>query len=424
MCIAVVKFLPVLVGPSKLTAQTTTEKFILSSFDCSLAGISATSLLVFDQPIKEPIETIKRAMSQALVHYYPIAGRLCIPENDNELPIIACTGEGVFFWGASAKCTLESVNFSSPTSLKELLKDLAVYVPSGGWRHTDPLLLMQVTEFLCGGFVIGVTWNHAIADGIGMAQFLQAIGELVRGLSTLSVAPIRIDELLAVLSPSSVEAKQLAMGIDESDFACFEISVQPSLASSIKVDLNSNSSGEPNTMFEVVSAMLWQCRTRAVISNHNAPAPLIFAANMRKHVGAKDGYYGNCIIPVVVLATSGAVAGSSIKELVNLIKSAKERIPDMYNDSEIDILRGLDLEQLSMVIGYNAFYVSSWVNLGFDMADFGSGRPARVMSHMEANVPMCVPCPPCKGKDEVNVFCRCVKEEHVNSFVGELSRFK
>lgn len=37
----------------------------------------------------------------------------------------------------------------------------------------DPLLLVQVTEFSCGGFVV--------ADGTGMAQFLQAVGELARG---------------------------------------------------------------------------------------------------------------------------------------------------------------------------------------------------------------------------------------------------
>lgn len=58
-------------------------------------------------------------------------------------------------------------------------------------RRGDPLLLMQVTEFSCGGFTVAVTWNHAVADGKGMAQFLQAIGELARGMPAPSVLPRR-----------------------------------------------------------------------------------------------------------------------------------------------------------------------------------------------------------------------------------------
>ena len=52
-------------------------------------------------------------------------------------------------------------------------------------------------------------------------------------------------------------------------------------------------------------AVLWQCRTRAVMSDPDTPAPLIFAANVRKHAGAKRGYYGNCITSAVVVRRAG-----------------------------------------------------------------------------------------------------------------------
>ena len=61
-------------------------------------------------------------------------------------------------------------------------------------RQTDPLLLMQVTVFACGEFVVGVTWNHVLADGAGIGQFLQAVAELARGMSLPSVVPVRSDE--------------------------------------------------------------------------------------------------------------------------------------------------------------------------------------------------------------------------------------
>jgi len=41
-------------------------------------------------------------------------------------------------------------------------------------------MLVQVTAFSFGGFVVGVTWNHGVGDTMGIAQFLQAVGEMAR----------------------------------------------------------------------------------------------------------------------------------------------------------------------------------------------------------------------------------------------------
>jgi hypothetical protein len=52
----------------------------------------------------------------------------------------------------------------------------------------------------------------------------------------------------------------------------------------------------PCTVLEAVMAVLWQCRTRvAMPAASEAPVPLLFPVNVRKQVGAKPGYYGNCI---------------------------------------------------------------------------------------------------------------------------------
>ncbi|TVU47164.1 hypothetical protein EJB05_06752, partial [Eragrostis curvula] len=104
---------------------------------------------------------------------------------------------------------------------------------AGGLWPFGPLgaQLVQVTEFSCGGFVVGVTRNHVVADGKGMAH---------------------------------------------------------------------------------------ACRTRVVMADPETPAPLVFAANVRKHVGAKDGYYGNCITSQVVLPKSGEVANGDVHDVVKL----------------------------------------------------------------------------------------------------------
>jgi len=69
--------------------------------------------------------------------------------------------------GAWASCALDHF-MTSPL----LLGDLAVRYPSEYCRPDDAMLLMQVTEFACGGLVVGVTCNHVLADAVGMAQFL------------------------------------------------------------------------------------------------------------------------------------------------------------------------------------------------------------------------------------------------------------
>ncbi|KAI4971467.1 hypothetical protein ZWY2020_002381 [Hordeum vulgare] len=83
-------------------------------------------------------------------------------------------------------------------------------------RHTDPLLLVQVTEFTCSGFAVAAMWNHVLTDSEDMAQFLGDARELVRGASlVLFVMLFRVDDgLLPRLPPSMVAAQKLGRGAD------------------------------------------------------------------------------------------------------------------------------------------------------------------------------------------------------------------
>lgn len=54
----------------------------------------------------------------------------------------------------------------------DAVDELAVGLSAEGFRPLDPLLLVQVTEFTCRGFVVAVTQNHAVANSMGFAQFM------------------------------------------------------------------------------------------------------------------------------------------------------------------------------------------------------------------------------------------------------------
>jgi hypothetical protein len=58
----------------------------------------------------------------------------------------------------------------------------------------------------CDGFILSVTWSHAIVDGAGMGQFLQAIGELSQGLPRPSVVLVRLAKAPAAIIPQVVSS--------------------------------------------------------------------------------------------------------------------------------------------------------------------------------------------------------------------------
>ncbi|TVU18629.1 hypothetical protein EJB05_34736, partial [Eragrostis curvula] len=308
MGVVVKKSSPVMVKPWQPVATDSAIK--LSLLDQVHLNIPVTMLLVFEHPInKAPAETIQRALSQSLVHYYPISGR--IPAGADE---IHCTGEGVSM----------------------------AYEPQ---------------------------W-----------------GELV----------------------------------------FLDVTIRSSLINRIKTeyDLVHRSYGQssPCSTFEAVVAVLWRCRTRAIMSpasSLSSPAVLSFAVNIRKYVGAEEGYYGNGIAATgqKVVSTVGAVANGNIVDIVKAIKDAKAGIPDMLKSSNSS-------SKQQLVDRYTMLAVSSWGNLGLDKPDFSSGVPRRVIFHAKSLAsphPFCMMCLPWKGIAGASVMSLYVKKEHADAFLAELA---
>jgi len=49
---------------------------------------------------------------------------------------------------------------------------------------------LQVTRLARGGFIIALRLNHTMADGLGIVQFLTAVGEIAHGASAPVVQPV------------------------------------------------------------------------------------------------------------------------------------------------------------------------------------------------------------------------------------------
>uniref|UniRef100_A0ACD5ZB38 Uncharacterized protein n=1 Tax=Avena sativa TaxID=4498 RepID=A0ACD5ZB38_AVESA len=412
MSVVVTKSSPVVVVAASEPETPTGDIIELSSFDMCSAPAPTTIILVFEQPIEDPVGTIRKALSQALVHYHPMAGRLA-GADELEPTHIVCTGERVSFVGATASCALAD-------AVPLHLVDLSVCYPARYCRLDDPLLLLQVTRFTCGGFVVGVTWNHVMADGAGIAQFLQALGDLARGMPTSSVIPVRSESdssLLRLPQPMVAEVRSYMRIHKEELLPLLDIAIPTDLVRRIK-----DKCGAGNcTVYDATAAVLWRCRTRAVIPNDandpDALMLLVIPRNVRELIGAKKGYYGNCVIFHLALATRDTVATGDIKDLVKLIRLAKEKMPDMLGNT----IDSRD-EQQALPERYNTLTISSWMNLGHEAVDFGGGMPSRMMWKTEKPPGMaCVVCSLCKGKDNINITSLCVRPEHAEAFLRELA---
>lgn len=141
MNFSVTKLAPVLVGPSDPTPA---GNLPLSSIDLTpaLRDVMVDSIHVFQHGV-EPARVIREALSKALIHYYPVAGRLL--KCDGGDMVVACTGEGAWFVEATANFSLKDVNdLQRPLMIP---KEEFLPVPPTDESQEGVIFMMQVCLF-------------------------------------------------------------------------------------------------------------------------------------------------------------------------------------------------------------------------------------------------------------------------------------
>lgn len=218
--------------------------------------------------------------------------------------------------------------------------------------------------------MVGLRTNHAVADGTGAAQFLSAVGDLARGLPEPRVRPVWGRDRFPDpdIKPGPLpELPALALEYIAFDFPTAYLD-------ELKSQYAASTGGKFCSGFDIVIAKLWQCRTRAIAA---ALGPddvrLCFFASVRHVLKLEPGYYGNAIFPVKVCAPAEKVAGSSVVELVGMVREAKRRMAEECLRWAEGRTGGVDPFQ--MTFNYESIYVSDWSKLGFSEVDYGFGPP-------------------------------------------------
>lgn len=331
----------------------------------------------------DPVGAIRRALSEALVHYYPFAGRL--REVEGGKLVVDCTGEGITFVEADADVRFADLEAAAGPGLTPpfpCMDELAFDADGVSGILGGPLVLIQVTRLLCGGFVVGHRFNHTMCDATGIAMFMHAVAELARGLPTPTIAPTWSRHLLDARSPPApslshreydVVVASLPPSPPTDDMVLRSFLFCPSDVAAMKKSLPPGLR-DTATSFEVLAAFLWRARTTALALRPEEETRLVTVVNLRRHValGLPAGYYGYaCANPTVVMA-AGALLSRPMADVVELVRETKASVTPEYARSMAD---HLVLHGRPALATANLFVLTDLRRVGFDRVDFGWGEP-------------------------------------------------
>ncbi|KAF7126664.1 hypothetical protein RHSIM_Rhsim11G0039900 [Rhododendron simsii] len=327
---------------------------------------------------EDPVRVIREGLAKALSFYYPFAGRLV--EGPNRKLLVDCTSEGVLFVEADAEVELnrlgDAILPGSPV-LEELLHD----VPGSDGILGCPLLLLQVTRFRCGGFAFALRLNHTMSDGAGFVQFLNAIAEFAKGkeAAALSVPPVWQRELVSARHPPRITClhHEYEQVIDSNNDDANTTPMQKSFffgPKEIRAIQNHLPPHASASTFEVLTACLWKCRTRALALDPNNTVRVSCLINSRGLPGLNvpHGYYGNAIAYPAAVSKAGKICSFPLEYAVELVKTAKPQMTAEYFRSVADlmVIKGRPLHTVA-----GNFIVVDVRRVGFETMDFGWGKP-------------------------------------------------
>ncbi|KAI3864718.1 hypothetical protein MKW92_049344 [Papaver armeniacum] len=309
----------------------------LTSWDLSFFNFQYIQKgLLFRKPLpslEDPTPTItfihqlRHSLSMTLTHFYPLSGRMVTKKQDNP-PFY-----GIYVDSSNDSVGAEFIHAAVDITMMDILTptDVPLIVQSffaldGAIchdGHTEPLLVVQVTELLDGIFV-GCTFNHVIADGTSYWKFFHAFAEITRNLrkagkhdGSISRPPITKrwfleengDPFLINLPFSHhkefIEDRYERPLLRERMFHF----TQESLAK-LKAKANEeecNTKHVQISSFQALSAHLWRSitRTRHFNSDRKTSCRLPIDNRLRLNPPLSENYFGNCVESVSGTTTVG-----------------------------------------------------------------------------------------------------------------------
>ncbi|XP_027928466.1 phenolic glucoside malonyltransferase 1-like [Vigna unguiculata] len=173
------------IAPSSESKELPTEaSFALTFFDIlwlRLPPVQRVFFYEFHHPSDVFFDTLlpklKRSLSLALGHFYPLAGHLTWPTHSTKPLIVYNQGDTLSLTVAESDADfnhLAGTNFTEATETHPFVPPLTIS------HEQTTLFAVQVTLFPNAGFAIGITSHHAVLDGKASTTFVKSWAYLCR----------------------------------------------------------------------------------------------------------------------------------------------------------------------------------------------------------------------------------------------------
>ncbi|OMO74655.1 Transferase [Corchorus olitorius] len=303
------------------------QPYYLTTWDLAMLSVQYIQKgLLFAKPLdkdcedqnlmKNLLDKLNKSLSLALVHFYPLAGRLVTRKEDNPpayYVYVDCNNSpGAKLIHAAVDITISDV--VSPTYVPEIVQSFFDHdraINHDG--HNSPLLSVQVTELVEGVFV-GLSLNHAIGDGTSFWHFFNTLSEIFQGKGDhlkISRPPVlkrwfpeghgpllslpfrHQDEFI-----TRFEAPQLLERM-------FHISAES--VAKLKARANSEYNTTKISSFQSLSAFMWRAITKARCfpKDQVTSCRLAISNRSRLETPLSPDYFGNSIQTVRAVTTAG-----------------------------------------------------------------------------------------------------------------------
>ncbi|CAK9171035.1 unnamed protein product [Ilex paraguariensis] len=331
------------------------------------------------------VNTIKKALSQALVSFYALAGE--VVHNRLGEPELLCNNRGVDFALAYADVELKDLDLYH---LDDSVDGKLVPIKNHG------VLTVQVTELRCGGLVIGCSFDHQVADAYSANMFFVAWAQIARGKS-LSQTPIfrrsmlnprrpgqydkAIDDMYIFLStlPPPPPPKDLKPNEDHLISRIYHITAE-------EIDClqsKASSNGSKRTKLESFTAFLWKIMAEGG-HDHSKKCKMGIVVDGRGRFDkalSLENYFGNFLSLPYDEASVGEIKMMALNQVADAVHECVEGAKEEHFLGLIDWVELHRPEKTVAKIYFKesndeaAIVVSSGQRFIVSEMDFGWGRP-------------------------------------------------
>jgi hypothetical protein len=346
-------------------------------------------------------DALESSFARALRRFYPLAGRLAADERGDGTVTVSlrCTGEGAEFVHATAHGVAAADIVSSVYTPPVISAEFHSFDPALGASAAVedlPLLSVQVTE-LADGVFVGVTLNHAVADGTAFWHFLNTWSEIHRRGAGVN------DEYLStpppVLRRWFVETWPVPIHLPfpklehivrphfdgttvQECFLTFSTENVEKLTTRANDEIAGTAAAAISSL-QAVLAHLWRavCRARRLPLKQRTSYSIVVGCRGRVN-GMPPGYVGNAMVFGKAEATAGEVEANGLGWTAWLLNRAEasfdqgnlmESMERWARQPEFMFMTSLSSAGTALATGS-----SPWLDVFGN--DFGWGRPVTVRS--------------------------------------------